>query len=125
TRRQVPLVGAKGPSLRKGGHRDNPEQLSCGSVIELQAAGIPDFPRRPEKAAGEGILPRPVAQDTETPNASPATRVDSLPSVPLTVAAPAWKPAPPLRNMGFLSPHHWLTSSVRDWELASKLASPL
>jgi hypothetical protein len=33
--------------------------------------------------------------------------------------------APPVRNMGFVPPHDLFTCSVRDWELAAKLASPL
>src|SRR6516162_9510235 len=75
--------------------------------------------------AVEVVLPQPADQDTEAPNASPATRMGSLPLVPLTMTASAWKSAPPVRNMEFLSPHHRLTCSVRDWELASKLTSPL
>src|SRR5262245_37908429 len=64
-------------------------------------------------------------QDTEAPNASPATRMDSLPLVPWTMTASAWKSAPPMRNLELLSPPHRLTCSTRDWELASKVASPL
>ena len=33
--------------------------------------------------------------------------------------------APPERNMELLSLHHRVTCSMRDWELASKLTSPL
>ena len=35
--------------------------------------------------AVEGVLPQPADQDTEAPNASPVTRMDSLPLVPLTM----------------------------------------
>src|SRR5262245_59211019 len=58
---------------------------------------------------------------TKAPNASPATRMDSSPSVPSTRTASAWQSAPPVRNVAFLSPHHRLTCSVRDWELAAKV----
>jgi hypothetical protein len=75
--------------------------------------------------AVEDVLPRPADQDTEAPNVSPATRMGPLPLVPLTMTAPAWMSAPPVRNKEFPSPHHPLTCSVRDWELASKMASPL
>src|SRR5262245_51757402 len=77
------------------------------------------------RPAVEVVLPRPTDQDAEAPNASPARRMDSLPLVPLTMTASAWKSAPPVRDMGFLSPHHGLTCSVRDCSLASKVASPL
>src|SRR5262249_16537321 len=69
--------------------------------------------------------PHAADQDMEAANASPATRMDSLPLVPSMMTASAWKSAPPVRNMECLSPHHRLTCSVRDWALASKLASPL
>src|SRR5215813_5507575 len=75
--------------------------------------------------AVEVVLPQPADQDMEAPNASPATRMDALPLVPLTMTASAWKSAPSVGNMVFLSLHHRLTCSVRDWELVSKLASPL
>src|SRR5262249_8508252 len=75
--------------------------------------------------AVEGVLPQPADQDTEAPNASPVTRMDSLPLVPLTMTASAWNSAAPVRNMEFLSPHHGLTCSVSDCSLASKVASPL
>ena len=75
--------------------------------------------------AVEVVLPQFADQDTEAPNASPATRMDSLPLVPWTMTASAWKSAPPMRNLELLSPPHRLTCSTRDWELASKVASPL
>ena len=75
--------------------------------------------------AVEVVLPQPADQDTEAPNPSLATRMDSLPLVPLTVTASAWKSAPPVRNMEFLSPHYPLTCSVRNWELPANVASPL
>src|SRR5262245_60468127 len=75
--------------------------------------------------AVEVVLPRAADQDAEAPNASPATPMDSLPLVPLTMTASAWKSAPPMRNKEFLSSHHRLTCSVRDWELPAKVASPL
>src|SRR5438045_7279843 len=63
--------------------------------------------------------------DDETPNASLATRGAPAPLVPLTKRASAWKSAPFVRNMAFLSPHQGLTCSVRDCSLEPKVASPL
>ena len=64
------------------------------------------------------------------PDSAPTAKL-ALARAEQTAAAPSAQPLPPaaapspVRNMEFLSPHHRLTCSVRDWELASKVASPL
>jgi hypothetical protein len=56
---------------------------------------------------------------------SPVRWCDGLSRREFLQKRPALRFAPPVRNGEFLSPHHRMTCSVRDWELASKVASPL
>jgi hypothetical protein len=71
------------------------------------------------------IYDQPADRTTEAPNASLASRMDALPLVPWTMTASAWKWSPSVGTIVFLSQHHRLTCSMRDWELVSKMASPL
>src|SRR5262245_39294322 len=58
---------------------------------------------RSKPGLAQVLLTWAVSPRTEAPNASPATRMDSLPLVPLTMTAFAWKSDPLVRNMESLS----------------------